>query len=202
MKLIAGVDEVGRGPLAGPVVAAAVLFKEGYANPEVDDSKKLSAQKREQLVEIIKSECVRWAIVAVGPRRIEQLNIREASRLAMSMALSRIGRADLVLVDGNMPIISAFPQRTVIGGDALHKEIGAASILAKVWRDQLMCELDEKYPGFGFSKNAGYPTALHRRAVEALGPSRIHRRTFSGVTEFIGRKYRGSKLQQAAWSTG
>lgn len=201
MRLIAGVDEVGRGPLAGPVVAAAVVFKGGYANPDIDDSKKLSARAREQLIDVIKRDCVQWAIVAVGPRRIEKLNIREASRLAMSLAVQRI-RADLVLVDGNVPIFTNVPQRTVIGGDAIHKEIGAASILAKVWRDNLMRVLDVKYPGFGFAGNAGYPTFKHRRAVAELGPSRIHRRTFSGVAEYFGRDEQAGRAEQTAWPMG
>jgi len=195
--LICGVDEVGRGPLAGPVVAAAAVFEEGYKNPEIKDSKKLSAKKREQLVEVIKRDAVQWSIVAVGPRRIEKLNIREASRLAMSLAVSRVA-ADLVLVDGNVPIHTELPQRTVIKGDALHVEISAASIIAKVWRDNLMQELDRRYPGYFMSENAGYPTEAHRRAISELGPSIIHRMTFAGVKEHVQK--RNFELQQLAQS--
>ena len=184
MSLIAGVDEVGRGPLAGPVVAAAVVFMDGYHNPSIQDSKKLTALKRENLVETIKRDSVAWSIVAVGHHRIGALNIREASKLAMSLAVARV-KADLVLVDGNMPIDTDCEQRTIIGGDALRVEISAASILAKVWRDKLMCVLDKKYPGYGLSKHAGYPTSAHRSSIQRLGPSPVHRRTFSGVKEFL-----------------
>lgn len=185
--LIAGVDEVGRGPLAGPVVAAVVVFNQGYSNPEIKDSKQLSQKKRDKLVGVIKRDCLAWSIVAVGPRRIEILNIREASRLAMSLAVRRI-QADQVLVDGNMPIDTVLPQRTIIGGDASEVEISAASIIAKVWRDNLMVTLDKKYPGYGFAKHAGYPTIMHREAIKRLGPCRVHRRTFSGVREFLFQK--------------
>jgi len=180
---IAGVDEAGRGPLAGPVVAAAVVLAHDFSYPGIRDSKKLSPRRREQLVPVIQQAALSWSIVAVGPRRIEQLNIREASRLAMSLAVARIG-ADLVLVDGNMPIDTVLPQKTVVGGDDIHLPISAASILAKVWRDRLMAVLDRKYPGYDFSHHAGYPTAAHRSAIAALGPSLVHRRTFRGVVEF------------------
>lgn len=180
---IAGVDEVGRGPLAGPVVAAAVVLRHGFWHPEIRDSKKLSAKKREQLVPIIKNAALSWSIVAVGPRRIERLNIREASRLAMSLAVARV-EADRVLVDGNVPIDTFLPQETVIGGDDIYLPISAASILAKVWRDELMAILDLKYPGYNLGRHAGYPTTTHRSAIAALGPSLVHRRTFRGVVEY------------------
>ncbi|MBX7137923.1 MAG: ribonuclease HII [Oligoflexia bacterium] len=183
-RIIAGVDEVGRGPLAGPVVAAAVSFYQGYQNERIKDSKKLSKRQREQLIATIKADALAWSIIAVGPRRIEQLNIREASRLAMSLAVQRI-QADLVLVDGNVPIWTALPQRTVISGDSLHVEISAASILAKVWRDDLMAVLDKKYPGYAMDRHAGYPTSEHRQAISKLGPCRVHRRTFAGVREYV-----------------
>jgi len=182
--LIAGVDEAGRGPLAGPVTAAAVVFESGYKNPEIGDSKKLSAKKREYLVEVIKRDAVAWAIVSVGHHRIKEHNIREASRIAMALAVKRI-KADLVLVDGNVPIDISIPQETIIGGDALRVEIGAASILAKVWRDHLMNVLDRKYPGYGLAKHAGYPTKSHREAVKTNGPSKIHRADFRGVKEYL-----------------
>ncbi|MFM1847815.1 MAG: hypothetical protein RL417_1289, partial [Pseudomonadota bacterium] len=131
----------------------------------------------------IKAAALSWAIVSVGHTRIEQINIREASRLAMSLAVKRV-TADLVLVDGNVSIETALPQRTVVQGDQKHVEISAASILAKVFRDELMCRLDEKYPGFGFSTHAGYGTAAHREAIARLGPCPIHRRSFRGVKEY------------------
>jgi len=197
--LIAGVDEVGRGPLAGPVVAAVAVFRKGYFNPDIRDSKQLSAQRREELIEVIKADAKQWAIVAVGHRRIETLNIREASSLAMSLAVSRV-KADLILVDGNVPISSTICQRTVVRGDALHVEISAASILAKVFRDALMVVLDKKYPGYEFSQHAGYATEVHRKAIAALGPCPVHRRTFQGVKEYGAISFQGSSgiVAQAA----
>ncbi len=178
--LICGVDEVGRGPLAGPVVAAAVVFKKGYRNKNIKDSKKLPPQRREELFDFIRERCIASSIVAVGHRRIDSINIREASKLAMSLAVRKV-TADLVLVDGNMAINTDTMQKTVIGGDAKHVQISAASILAKVWRDRLMRLLDVKYPGYQFSRHAGYATKEHRDAVSKLGPCRIHRRSFHGV---------------------
>jgi ribonuclease HII len=171
--------------LAGPVVAAAAVFPEGYENPLIQDSKALSAKQRNALFEQIKETASSWAIIAVGPRRIEELNILQATKLAMRLAVERI-QADLVLVDGNQPIVCALPQRTVIGGDRLHVQISAASILAKVWRDRLMETLGEKYPGYGLEKHAGYPTPAHKRAIVELGPCRVHRKTFAGVAQFVG----------------
>ena len=182
MSGICGVDEVGRGPLAGPVVAAAAVFAPGYTNPQIRDSKQLSARKRDYLVDVIKAEALAWRVVAVGHTRIDRLNILQATRLAMKLAVERLPEPPaLVLVDGNVPIDIHLPQRTVVKGDALHVEISAASILAKVWRDHLMEVLDAKYPGYSLGAHAGYPTASHRAALAALGPSRIHRRSFRGV---------------------
>ena len=182
MSGICGVDEVGRGPLAGPVVAAAVVFPAGYANPEIRDSKQLSAKKRDNLVGVIHAAALAWKVVAVGHTRIDRLNILQASRLAMKLAVERLPVSpEIVLVDGNIPIDIRVPQRTVVGGDALHVEISAASILAKVWRDHLMEVLDAKYPGYGLAGHAGYPTATHRTALQTLGPCRVHRRSFRGV---------------------
>lgn len=180
-------DEAGRGPLAGPVVAAAVVYNEGFTDPRIKDSKALSAKQREHLFEYIKETALSWSIVAVGPRRIDQINILQATKLAMRLAVERIS-ADLVLVDGNQPILTSINQRTVIGGDRLHVEISAASILAKVWRDRLMDKLATRYPGYGLEKHAGYPTAAHRAALVELGPSRVHRKTFAGVCQPLHRK--------------
>lgn len=177
---ICGVDEAGRGPLAGPVVAAAVVFPDDFADPRIKDSKKLSTQQREKLFDYIKGSALSWSIIAVGSRRIDAINILQATKLAMKLAVARVD-ADLVLVDGNQPIVTSLPQRTVVGGDRLHVQISAASILAKVWRDRLMGRLAERYPGYGLEKHAGYPTAAHRAAIQLLGPSRIHRKTFAGV---------------------
>jgi ribonuclease HII len=177
---ICGVDEAGRGPLAGPVVAAAAVFDESFSDPAIRDSKTLSTHQREKLFDYIREKALSWSIIAVGPRRIDSLNILQATKLAMKLAVERIS-ADLVLVDGNQPIVCALPQKTVIGGDRLHVQISAASILAKVWRDRLMKDLAVRYPGYGFEKHSGYPTPAHKAAIVALGPSRIHRRTFAGV---------------------
>jgi ribonuclease HII len=185
--LIAGIDEAGRGPLAGPVVAATAIFEDGYFNSEIKDSKQLSPKKREKLYEIIKREAKAWAIVAVGHQRIGQLNIRGASLLAMKLSLERASRLvlpDLVLVDGNVPIETELPQRTVVSGDSLHVQISAASILAKVWRDHLMLTMDRKYPGYGFAKHAGYGTKDHMAAIRHKGPCPVHRLSFRGVREY------------------
>jgi len=191
--LIIGIDEVGRGPLAGPVVAAAVAFRPGYSNSAIKDSKQLSAKKREALFEEILNACCAWSAVAVGHHRIAQINIRGATKRAMELALRRVQatlavrgeETGLVLIDGNMEIGTTLPQRTVIKGDSLHIEISAASIVAKVYRDRLMQILETRFPGYGLGLHAGYPTAMHRAAIERIGPCPIHRRTFRGVREFL-----------------
>jgi ribonuclease HII len=188
--LICGVDEAGRGPLAGPVVAAAVVYPEGHIDPRIKDSKLMSAKQRKALFEEIKQSCYAWSIVAVGARRIEQLNILEATRLAMRLAAQRIS-ADLVLIDGNQGFPSLIPQQTVVQGDKKHVEISAASILAKVWRDSLMEKLGAKYPGYGLESHSGYPTPAHKAAIVKLGPCREHRRTFAGVKEVFQRTSSG-----------
>lgn len=192
--LICGVDEAGRGPLAGPVVAAAVVYHDDYINPAIKDSKLMRPQQREALYEHIRATALSWSIIAVGPRRIEQINILQATRLAMRLAVERI-QADLVLIDGNQPIVCQLPQRTVIGGDRLHVQISAASILAKVWRDRLMVDLGQRYPGYGFEKHAGYPTPAHKQAILELGPCRIHRRTFAGVSGFLSPSINSDRMQ-------
>jgi ribonuclease HII len=193
--LIAGVDEVGRGPLAGPVVAAVAVFKKGYRNADIKDSKKLSVEERESLIEVIKRDCLQWAIVSVGHRRIESLNIRTASRVAMELAVRRI-KADLVLVDGNMPIGVSIKQKLVIEGDDIHVEISAASILAKVWRDSLMKTFDLRYPNYGFAQHAGYATKSHREAIKTHGPCHIHRKSFGGVREYVIGKLWGDASEE------
>jgi ribonuclease HII len=184
--LICGVDEAGRGPLAGPVVAAAVVLPESYTNPRFRDSKTLSPQQRATLFSEVTDVAVDWSIVAVGARRIESLNILQATLLAMRLAVTRISGADVILVDGNQGFPSPIPQQTVVRGDSIYVQISAASILAKVWRDRLMAKLGAKYPGYGLESHAGYPTPRHRAAIIELGPCREHRRTFAGVREFVG----------------
>lgn len=189
--MIAGADEAGRGPLAGPVVGAVVVFRKGYRNPRIKDSKQLCAAEREYLSAHIRKVAVAWAVVAVGHERIEQINIREASRHAMSLALSRITRVvipDVVWIDGNMELKTDLPQKTFVGGDGLKVQISAASILAKVWRDSLMKNLDHKYPGYGFAQHAGYPTEYHRERIACRGPCRVHRRSFRGVSQYVQKR--------------
>jgi len=163
-----------------------VVFPEGYTNPKFRDSKTLSAKQRALAFDEVKSCAVAWSVIAVGPRRIEILNILQATRLAMKLAVNRVGAVDLVLVDGNQRIDIAGEQETVIGGDALEVSISAASILAKVTRDRLMVILGDRWPQYGFAKHSGYPTPTHRQAIETFGPCRAHRRTFGGVREFVG----------------
>jgi ribonuclease HII len=161
-----------------------VVFPGNYQNERFQDSKTLSATTRRRLVAEIKEAALGWAIVAVGPRRIEKLNIREASREAMRLALERVD-AEYALIDGNVPIRTSRQQQTIVQGDALITHISAASILAKVYRDDLMTVLGHRHPGYGFEKHAGYPTAAHRKAIDQLGISRAHRRTFRGVFERV-----------------
>lgn len=182
--LIAGIDEAGRGPLAGPVVAACVLFPKNYKNADITDSKKLSKKKRDTLVSVIKADALNYAIIAVGHKRIDQLNIREATKVAMKKAAFKV-IADKYLIDGNMLIDIPFPQEAIVKGDLKFIQISAASILAKTYRDNLMEILDHKYPGFNFTKHAGYPTKAHKLAIQNLGPSSVHRKTFRGVSDFI-----------------
>lgn len=182
MTLIAGIDEAGRGPLAGPVVAAAVILPEGYSNPLVKDSKQLSARDREQLYEEIKNNALHYSIVAVGHKRIDSLNIREATKLAMKLASERVP-ATALRIDGNMEIPTRLPQEAIVKGDTKFIEISAASILAKVYRDRIMQTLDERYPGYGFKKHQGYPTKSHKASILTLGPCYVHRKTFRGVKD-------------------
>jgi ribonuclease HII len=189
--IIVGVDEVGRGPLAGPVVAtAAAFFSRALTDPRITDSKKLSPSARAELVPLIQASALAIATVAVGHRRIDKINIRNATKLAMEIAVKKVVTKlhneyptleILIQIDGNMKINCPWPQETVIKGDSLVREIGAASIIAKEHRDQMMRVLDQKYPGYALAKHAGYPTAAHRAAIEAIGPSPIHRRSFAGV---------------------
>lgn len=180
MTLKAGIDEVGRGPLAGPVVAACVLFPDGFANSDIQDSKKLSKKKREKIVETIHAECLDWSIACVGPEVIDRVNIRNASIYAMRLSASTI-QADHFLVDGDLDLGHDLPHTSIIGGDAKICSISAASILAKVWRDTLMAQFDKVLPEYGFSRNAGYPTQSHVAALRTHGTSSLHRRSFGPV---------------------
>lgn len=179
--LVAGVDEVGRGPLAGPVVAAAVILplEEGKRIFGIDDSKKLSKKKREYLAEKIREVAVAYAIEEVGEGTIDEINILQATRLAMKRAIERLSpRPDFVLTDGNMTLDISVPQKSIVKGDAKVASIGAASVLAKVYRDKLMEEFAKMYPWYGFEHNAGYGTKAHVEAIREMGICEIHRKTF------------------------
>lgn len=179
-QFVAGTDEVGRGPLAGPVVAAAVILPEGIDLPGINDSKKLTEKQRETLMEKIKQEAISWAIMEVDERMIDEINILEASRIAMQQAVMALPKpADFVLVDGlDNPQIT-LPSQAIVKGDSKSISIAAASIIAKVYRDRLMKIYDKTYPGYGFAENKGYPTEAHIKAIETLGPTPIHRMSFA-----------------------
>lgn len=182
VKYVAGVDEVGRGPLAGPVVCAAVIMPldEGLLVEGVDDSKKLSAKKREALSEKIQSTALAYTIVEIDEKTIDEINILEATKLGMKKAIEGLKiTPDTVLTDGNMKIDISLPQTSVVHGDALSYSIGAASIVAKVYRDKLMDEYAEKYPQYAFEKNKGYGTAAHIAGIKEYGLCPIHRKTFT-----------------------
>ena len=181
-KYIAGVDEVGRGPLAGPVVCAAVIMPLDEENLVigVDDSKKLSEKKREMLAEQIKQRALCYTIIEIDEKTIDEINILEATKLGMKRAIESLEIApDTVLTDGNMTININFPQQSVIHGDALSYSIGAASIIAKVHRDHKMVEFAQTYPDYGFDKNKGYGTAEHIKGIKEKGLCPIHRRSFT-----------------------
>lgn len=178
VRYIAGVDEVGRGPIAGPVVAAAVILPVGVQIAGINDSKKLSEKKRLALEAIIKANCVAWAVAAVGPTVIDEINILEASKLAMERAIKKLPvAAEHLLVDAvKLPL--TIPQTNIIKGDAKSVSIGAASIIAKCHRDRMMKVYDKVYPGYGLGGHAGYPTKAHKEAVFAKGYTAIHRKSF------------------------
>jgi ribonuclease HII len=189
VPLIAGVDEAGRGPLAGPVVAAAVILPPGLGLPGLRDSKKLTPEQRLVLDEQIRSRALALAIFAVGERQIERLGILAASLRAMAQAIRALGLVpDMVLVDGDQPLPLAYPQQPVIKGDDLCPSISAASILAKVHRDRQMEIYHRLYPQYNFAQHKGYATPEHLEALRAWGPCDLHRRTFRGVKEWVGGK--------------
>ena len=184
-KYIAGVDEAGRGPLAGPVYAAAVILPENTYIEGINDSKKLSAAKREKLYDEIIEKAAAYHISAVDEEVIDEINILNATFEAMKNAVSQLTpSADYVLIDGNrMPPDMPIPGETVVKGDSKSISIAAASILAKVSRDRYISEQDKLYPGYGFAKHKGYGTKQHIEAIKQLGPCKIHRKTF--IKNFI-----------------
>ncbi len=184
--LVAGVDEAGRGPLAGPVVAAAVILGDDVVIEGIRDSKQLAPARRERLALLIRERAVAFALGAAEVSEIDALNILRASLLAMSRAVTALEIApQRVLVDGNhLPELSC-EARAVIGGDALVPSVGAASILAKVARDAMMVDLDRRYPVYGFARHKGYATEAHREALMKHGPCPVHRRTFAPVRDAL-----------------
>jgi ribonuclease HII len=184
--LIAGVDEVGRGPLAGPVVAAAVILDPERTIDGLADSKRLSPRRRDTLAGLIRGRALAWALGRAEVEEIDRLNILQASLLAMRRAVEALGVAPAkALVDGNRCPVLSCPVQAVVRGDATLACISAASILAKVSRDAEMAELDRSYPGYGLAVHKGYPTAVHLAALRRLGPSPIHRRSFAPVRELM-----------------
>jgi len=189
IELIAGVDEVGRGPLAGPVVAAAVIFSPSVFIEGVNDSKKLSESQREKLYPVIIEKSLTCAVSAVSQGKIDDINILNASLLAMLNSIKKLEvKPELILIDGNKSFNCDIPVRTIVKGDAKSFCIAAASILAKVTRDRLMKRLSAYYPAYQWERNKGYPTKQHIETLKLVGPSPLHRKTFL-------RKILGEKVQ-------
>ena len=196
--LLAGVDEVGRGPLAGPVVAAVVLLDPERPIAGLRDSKKLSAPRREQLALLIRERALDFAIGVAQVEEIDAINILQATMLAMRRAVQALKvRPGKIIIDGNKApylydLVGDCPVETLPGGDDLVPAISAASIIAKCWRDALMSTLDREYPGFGLARHQGYPTAAHLAALARLGPTPIHRRSFAPVRSLLSRAATGA----------
>ena len=185
--VICGVDEAGRGPLAGPVCAAAVILPDHLELPGLNDSKKLSDKKRRELFPLIKEQAIAYGIGLASEKEIDEINILQATYLAMERALAQLeGKADLALIDGNRAKDFGLPVKTVVKGDSLSASIAAASILAKVTRDDMMEAYAGEYPGYGFEIHKGYGTKAHYAALTEKGPSPIHRMTF--LKKFYGEK--------------
>ena len=181
---VCGCDEAGRGPLLGPVVAAAVILPRGFIIEGLDDSKKLTERKREKLYDIIIENAIAYGIAEATPEEIDEYNILNASMLAMRRAVEALGvKADFALIDGNCSRGFTIPTATVVKGDSKSYSIAAASILAKVTRDRGCIELDNLYPEYGIAKHKGYPTKDHMDIVRQIGPSPIHRRSFLGFLD-------------------
>lgn len=182
--LVCGIDEAGRGPLAGPVVAAAVILDPARPIAGLNDSKKLSEKKRQALADQIRNQAVAWAIAEASVEEIDQINILQATLLAMRRAVEALApAAESALVDGNKCPRLVIPVQSVVKGDGSVAPIAAASILAKTWRDQMMLALHADYPQYGFDRHMGYPTAVHFAALRAHGASPVHRRSFAPVAE-------------------
>ncbi len=185
-RVICGVDEAGRGPLAGPVYAAAVILPDGLVIDGLDDSKKLTEKKRDKLYDVIREKAVAYCIATASPTEIDEVNILNAAMLAMSRAIEGLSvRPDLALIDGNCCRNIPVTARCIIKGDSLSASIAAASILAKVARDRYMEELDALYPQYQFKKHKGYPTKLHYELLDAYGVSDVHRMSFLKKRNYV-----------------
>jgi ribonuclease HII len=186
VELIAGVDEAGRGPLAGPVVAAAVIMPDQLHLPDLRDSKRLPPETRESLDAEIRTRALAYAVIEVGAREIERLGILAASLKAMALAVKTLQvLPEMVLVDGHQPLPLAYPQQPVIQGDSRCPAIAAASVLAKVHRDRRMAAYHRLFPQYNFARHKGYATPEHLEALRCWGPCALHRRTFRGVREWV-----------------
>lgn len=181
----AGCDEAGRGPLAGPVVAAAVILKQGFKNEKLNDSKKLKKKDLEALEKLIKEEALAYAVKEVDHEKIDEINILNASYLAMHLCVKELNPSpELLLIDGNrFKPYEGIPHECIIKGDGKYMSIAAASILAKTHRDRVMSQLAQQYPGYGWETNAGYPTTKHREAIRKLGVTPVHRKSFRLLPE-------------------
>jgi len=185
-SIIAGIDEAGRGPLAGLVISGAVILPVSFSVVGITDSKKLTPKKREYLYKEIYAHALSVGVGIVEHEEIDRINILQASLYSMSIAVNNLNiQPEYLLIDGKFPIPSDIPQETVIKGDSLSLSIGAASIIAKVTRDRIMMEYHKKYPRYGFDRHKGYPTRAHKLAVMEFGPCPIHRLTFKGVREYV-----------------
>lgn len=187
-KLICGIDEVGRGPLLGPVVTSAVILPVGYYNPEIKDSKKLSEKKREKLFDIITKDAISIGIGIIDEKKIDEINIYEATKVAMKMAIDNLSiKPDYVLIDA-MKLDIDIPSNSIIKGDAKSESIAAASIIAKVTRDRMIDEIDKEYPMYDLKNNKGYGTKKHLEALKEYGPCKYHRYSYSPVSDSIKMK--------------
>lgn len=185
-RFVAGVDEAGRGPLAGPVVAAAVVLPDDYRLPGLTDSKKLTPLQRDRLLPLIKQQALAIGLGIVNAEQIDRLNILQATLKAMSLAVERLRKpADFLLIDGITPVPNGLPQQTLKQGDSRSASIAAASVVAKVLRDRMMLAYHRRFPVYGFDRHKGYGSREHCQAIAVNGPCPIHRRSFAGVKEYL-----------------
>ena len=184
-RTVAGIDEAGRGPLAGPVVAAAVILPETFDLPGLTDSKKLSEKARVRLYPMIRQQALAVGVGVARAGEVDRINILQATLRSMERAVGRLSLpVDFLLIDGNVPLPLNLPQQTLVKGDSRSLSIAAASVIAKVVRDRIMLTYDRLFPGYGLAGHKGYGSAAHRDAIARLGPSPCHRRTFGGVREY------------------